>query len=274
MFTNLVIANKRTKMRGADRRAAIVSSATQLFARRGFRGVTTKELANAAGVSEPVLYEHFKDKSELYSAIIDAKSQHVATLLGEWFEPYKDSDDDRGFFLSLARLILDFHSQDEDYMRLTLFSALEDHPFARLSFDRHAKPFYRQIAKYIKRRVEAAGFCPWSIKAGLQHVAPPYQLLAEMATLRVHLDDVGPGNAPLLIAPGSHRLGRIAEPDIDSAVQSCGTLACLALAGDIWVYATPILHASEAAVSPTRRRVLQIDYCARDLPAGLEWLGV
>ena len=145
-------------MRGADRRAAIASSATQLFARRGFRGVTTKELANAAGVSEPVLYEHFKDKSELYSAIIDAKSQHVAALLGEWFEPYKDSDDDRGFFLSLARLILDFHSQDEDYMRLTLFSALEDHPFARLSFDRHAKPFYRQIAKYIKRRVEAGAF--------------------------------------------------------------------------------------------------------------------
>ena len=152
-------------------------------------------------------------------------------------------------------------------------------PVRAILFDKAARTnwklgWHQDRTIVVKRRVEAAGFCPWSIKAGLQHVAPPYQLLAEMATLRVHLDDVGPGNAPLLIAPGSHRLGRIAEPDIDSAVQSCGTLACLALAGDIWVYATPILHASEAAVSPTRRRVLQIDYCARDLPAGLEWLGV
>ena len=145
-------------MRGADRRAAIVSSATALFASRGFRGVTTKELARAAGVSEPVLYEHFKDKSELYSAIIDAKSQDAASLLEAWFEPYRESDDDRGFFLSLARLIIDFHSKDEPYIRLTLFSALEGHQFARMSFDRHAKPFYGLITRYIARRVEAGAF--------------------------------------------------------------------------------------------------------------------
>jgi hypothetical protein len=35
-----------------------------------------------------------------------------------------------------------------------------------------------------------------------------------------------------------------------------------------------ILHASEAARRPARRRVLQVDYAARDLPGALEWLGV
>jgi hypothetical protein len=109
----------------------------------------------------------------------------------------------------------------------------------------------------------------------LQHVAPPFDLLAEMLTLRVHLDSVGADNAPLLRAPGSHRLGRIAEAEVSSVVANCGTFVCLAKAGDVWIYATPILHASDAAVSPTRRRLLrQIDYSARDLPAGLEWLGV
>ena len=160
MFTNLVIANKRIKMRGADRRAAIVASATALFASRGFRGVTTKELAAAAGVSEPVLYEHFKDKSELYSAIIDAKSQAVSVLLETWFARYMDSDDDRGFFLSLAQMILDFHSKNEEYIRLTLFSALEGHQFARLSFERHAKPFYGLITRYIARRAKAGAYRP------------------------------------------------------------------------------------------------------------------
>ena len=95
-----------------------------------------------------------------------------------------------------------------------------------------------------------------------------------MVTLRVHLDDVTPDNAPLLIAPGSHRLGRRAEARIEEAVRACGTLACTAAAGDIWLYATPILHASRAAARPRRRRVLQLDYAARELPGGLEWLGV
>ena len=43
---------------------------------------------------------------------------------------------------------------------------------------------------------------------------------------------------------------------------------------DIWLYATPILHASGAALEPTHRRVLQVDFAAGELPGGLKWLGV
>jgi len=39
-------------------------------------------------------------------------------------------------------------------------------------------------------------------------------------------------------------------------------------------YATPIVHASQAAPVPARRRVLQVDFAAVELPGGLEWLGV
>ena len=106
------------------------------------------------------------------------------------------------------------------------------------------------------------------------HVAPPFEVLAAMVTLRVHLDAVLDTNAPLLVAPGSHRLGRIAESDLKAVVQRCGTAVCLAEAGDIWLYATPIVHASDAARVPAHRRVLQVDFAARDLPGGLAWLGV
>jgi ectoine hydroxylase-related dioxygenase (phytanoyl-CoA dioxygenase family) len=122
--------------------------------------------------------------------------------------------------------------------------------------------------------VEVEGFGPWSIKAGLHHVAPPFDLLARMITLRVHLDDVPATNAPLLIAPGSHKHGRVSVDRIDSVVARCGTVACLASAGDTWVYSTPILHASASASTPARRRVLQIDFSAEALPGGLQWLGV
>jgi hypothetical protein len=126
----------------------------------------------------------------------------------------------------------------------------------------------------VAQRIEVDGFGPWTVKDGLLHVAPPFDLLAGMVTLRVHLDPVPPSNAPLLIAPGSHRLGRIPERDVPDVVKRCGTAVCLANAGDIWLYATPILHASEAASEPARRRVLQVDYAFGGLPDGLEWLGV
>ncbi len=115
------------------------------------------------------------------------------------------------------------------------------------------------------------GFGPWTIKSGLLHVVPPFEILAKMVTLRVHLDDVGAGNAPLLIAPGSHLLGKIGEARIALAVEQCGESVCLADAGDVWLYATPILHASRASATPSRRRVLQLDYAAFELPSGLDW---
>jgi hypothetical protein len=126
----------------------------------------------------------------------------------------------------------------------------------------------------VARRIETPGFGPWTVKQGLPHVAPPFALLETMVTLRIHLDPAPETNAPLLVAPGSHRLGLIREGDIDRTVAACGTAACLAEAGDIWVYATPILHASQAARAPARRRVLQVDYSGAELPGALRWLGV
>ncbi|HXH46098.1 MAG TPA: phytanoyl-CoA dioxygenase family protein [Bradyrhizobium sp.] len=126
----------------------------------------------------------------------------------------------------------------------------------------------------VKERVPVDGFETWSIKSGMQHVEPPFGLLSGMATLRVHIDPVPASNAPLLIAPGSHKLGRIPEDEVRDVVRRCGTVACLADAGDIWLYATPILHASDAATAPMHRRVLQVDFAVSELPGGLEWLGV
>lgn len=126
----------------------------------------------------------------------------------------------------------------------------------------------------VRERREVQGFGSWTVKSGLLHVAPPFDLLARMVTIRAHLDDVPVDNAPLLIAPGSHRFGLVREDAIDAAVERCGIHACEARAGDIWVYATPILHASAAAATPRRRRVLQVDYAAFELPGGLEWSGI
>jgi hypothetical protein len=122
--------------------------------------------------------------------------------------------------------------------------------------------------------VAAAGLGTWTTKAGQPHVEPPFDLLARMVTLRLHLDDVTASNAPLLVARASHRRGRIAECDIAKVVAECGRLECRADAGDAWLYSTPILHASERSTANARRRVLQFDFSRDTLPCGLEWAGL
>jgi AcrR family transcriptional regulator len=145
------------RMKGEDRRAAIVDAAVHLFAEKGFRGTTTRELASALGVTEPVIYQHFETKNDLYSAILETKSregqQRDAELAG-----LLESDDDRGFFRLLGNLILERYEDDPDFMRLLLFSALERHELADLFFERHIREFFQMIAGYIERRIEAGAF--------------------------------------------------------------------------------------------------------------------
>src|ERR1051325_3753233 len=52
-----------------ERRKAIVQAAVPLFARKGFAGTTTRELAEAAGISEALLFKHFPSKQSLYREI-------------------------------------------------------------------------------------------------------------------------------------------------------------------------------------------------------------
>ncbi|PSJ43007.1 phytanoyl-CoA dioxygenase family protein [Allosphingosinicella deserti] len=126
----------------------------------------------------------------------------------------------------------------------------------------------------VQAQAEVPGYTAWTVKQGIIHVVPPVALLQRMLTMRIHLDPVGIDAAPLLIAPGSHRHGLIPETAVAGMVTDAGIAACLADAGDLWVYASLILHASERSRADRRRRVLQIFYSADDLPPPLEWLGV
>ncbi len=64
-----------------ERRAQLLEVAAELFARHGYRGTTTAELARAAGISEPILYRHFENKHQLFLDLIEAAGEAV---LAEW----------------------------------------------------------------------------------------------------------------------------------------------------------------------------------------------
>lgn len=155
----------------------------------------------------------------------------------------------------------------------------ECRPVRAILFDKTAETnwslnWHQDRTICVQQRIDVTGYGPWTVKRGMQHVEPPFDLLTRMLTLRVHLDDVPSSNSPLLIAPGSHVEGRIPVNRVQEVVDRCGVQACLANEGDVWLYKTTILHASEAASEPRHRRVLQVDFAAEDLPNGLHWLGV
>lgn len=150
------------------------------------------------------------------------------------------------------------------------------HPVRAIYFDKNAENnwalgWHQDRTICVQEKSALPGYGPWTRKMGLWHVGPPDDVLAQMITVRIHLDDVGADNAPLLIAAGSHRHGRVSEGDIDAMISSSATYACCGRAGDLWVYSTPILHASAKSMRPARRRVLQVDYAAFDLPDSLQW---
>src|SRR5436190_6685675 len=69
------------KLSSEERRAAIIKAVRRLFAEKGFHGTTTRELADAAQVSEALLFKHFPTKESLYEAMMLAcKSERGQTL--------------------------------------------------------------------------------------------------------------------------------------------------------------------------------------------------
>src|SRR5216683_205711 len=63
------IVKATSKLSSEERRAAIIQAVQKVFAEKGFDGTTTRELAEAAGVSEALLFKHFPNKEALFSAM-------------------------------------------------------------------------------------------------------------------------------------------------------------------------------------------------------------
>ena len=132
-------------------------------------------------------------------------------------------------------------------------------------------PWHQDVTIAVARRVEAEGYGPWSIKAGVTHVQPPASVLEQMVSVRIHLDDCPEANGALKVIPGSHTLGKIPEADILRVVEQGVVTVCEVGSGGVLVMRPLLVHSSSAAVAPGHRRVIHFDFAANGLAPGLEW---
>ena len=168
-----------TRLDSDERRKAIVTAAVPLFARKGFAGTTTKELAEAAGISEALLFRHFPSKKQLYGEIL-----HLGCEGDPALERLAMLEPSSATLVQMMRfMVRHFLLGDEDHrcetdtrLRLMLHSCLEDGEYARELFERIFERVHPLFAASIAAALAAGDLNPGPIASAnrfwfAQHVA-------------------------------------------------------------------------------------------------------
>ena len=147
-------------MSGDERREQIITTAVELFSKHGFSGTTTKKIAEAAGVSEAIIFRHFTSKDELYEAILHDKICEGGEHQFPWEGNLEllaamERGEDVEVFYHLALRALEKYESDQDFMRLVFYSALENHDLAREFVHGFISRLYDLIGGYIEKRQTA-----------------------------------------------------------------------------------------------------------------------
>jgi AcrR family transcriptional regulator len=145
------------RLSALDRRRQILRTASALFARRGYRGTTTREIAERAGINEALLFRHFPSKEKLYWTIIEeqcgmrGRRHKIKQIL-------EAGGSDVEVFSAIAREFLVRTARDTELTRLLWFTALENHTLSRRFFRTFVAVYYEALAEHIRRRAREGAF--------------------------------------------------------------------------------------------------------------------
>jgi len=145
----------RARLAATDRRAAIIDAALGVFSERTYGRATTAEIARAAGVTEPVLYRHFKSKRELFLACVDEVWRRLREAVEEEIAAESDPT---GWVLAVPRAITSLRRRGLAPTQLWLHALSEashDEVIKR-HFRRHLRELHDYVAEVL-RRAQAAG---------------------------------------------------------------------------------------------------------------------
>ncbi len=133
-------------------------------------------------------------------------------------------------------------------------------------------PWHQDRTIALNKKVDVDGWGRWSVKDGVDHVQPSVDVLDNMVTFRVHLDDSDRNNGCLKVIPRTHTRGLLSQKEIHDITAQEKYVYCEVKAGDVVLMRPHILHASSKCVSPKHRRIVHIEYSNYQLSYGLEWM--
>lgn len=129
--------------------------------------------------------------------------------------------------------------------------------------------YHQDLTISVDKKQELEHFGPWTIKQNQFAVQPPIEILEQITTLRIHLDNTNHENGALKVVPTSHRK-RIYRPEtIDWTTETETT--CSVGQGGVMIMKPLLLHSSGRTTNQQKRRVIHIEFASQELPPELQW---
>ncbi|MBL4844898.1 MAG: TetR/AcrR family transcriptional regulator [Planctomycetes bacterium] len=147
-----MVGTKR-RLPAEERKTKTLARVTRVFARKGFAGTTSAELARAAGVSEALLYKLFGSKRRLYQAMIQHKLETAGW--GEFPVNVSPETSEQVFFAGMAEAIFAKVEADPDFVRLLIYSDLQGSEFAELFHEARGSSVLAAVSDYLRGRLES-----------------------------------------------------------------------------------------------------------------------
>ncbi len=152
----------RRRLTAAQRRTQLIEVAISVFGRLGFRGATTKAIADAAGVSEATIFRHFPSKADLYIAAFRQRTGVGTAQFVTMLESFADRREDEALLRALGRAMLTGYEQDRDLHRMLMYAWLDQDEAAnrRMWQQMRESPLFEFLERYVARRQAEGVFRP------------------------------------------------------------------------------------------------------------------
>ena len=129
--------------------------------------------------------------------------------------------------------------------------------------------YHQDLTISVDKKINIEGFGPWTVKQNQFAVKPPLEILKNIFTIRIHLDDTDEQNGALKVVPGSHNKNIYRPETIDWSVEK--ETSCNVSKGGIMIMKPLLLHSSGRTTNNKKRRVIHIEFSNKELPAELNW---
>ena len=141
------------RMRAGERRGAILQAAAEVFAMLSYEGATTAKLAQAAQISEPMLYRHFPDKEHLFCAVLDWAATEV---ISDWERITSGISNTREKILALTALAPYISKGSSNHYRLLQSAhANTNNPRIRSTL----RTAYQALEGYLTKLIKSGQAC-------------------------------------------------------------------------------------------------------------------
>lgn len=129
--------------------------------------------------------------------------------------------------------------------------------------------YHQDLSINVSRRKDVDGYKNWTSKRNQLGVQPPTEVLENIFTIRIHLDDTDRDNGALKVIPKSHVKGVIRKDK--EIINSENEVVCTVRRGECMLMRPLIIHASNRTVNEKQRRVIHLEFSNKELEKPLEW---